>query len=255
MDKVKDYDAIAKAGWKSLLEFGWKASGEEAKLASFSKGIPQLEQVMALQRRKDDLFGGHYSSVDLGAIEKILVGASDDLIKRVAEILKPIDIEQRWFKGLSFAFYEWTRQQRKELNYLIKMHGAHLAWIHERILNQRGSLFGALGGATVEAELRTSATALKDAVELARAYIRLFDALPTRWNRNGKDYSQITSHPYWTDIIRSTMALVDEALSDRSNYRIGSRSKYPILADLLHLAYPWAWVANKANLKLLRGRV
>jgi len=250
METKKDYDAIARAGWERIVSTIWNGCGGEAKLTGHEKGIPQNAHIEALRRMKADLFGGHYSNINRDKLREILIGSSDDLIERVAITLKPVNIEEKWSDGLSFIVYDWTKQQRKTLNKLIKQYGTHLCWLQKQI-DQDGPPLTLV----VKSELQNSAMALKDSVELSRAYIRLFDELPARWNKEGKEYSTITSHPYWNNILKSTMALIDEALSDRSNYRIGSKSRYRILADLLHLAYPWAWVANKATLKLLRGRV
>lgn len=251
MKTPEDYDAIARLWWEGILKLAWEDTGGESALASFSAGIPlqgqEDELFRLLQEQRADLLGSP-PSLDRQGVKNILVGVSADLIERVAIALKPVDIESKWFYGLSYGFFDWTKDRRKSLNNFIKQYGPHMGWIQAQVNQNNSPLPSA-----IRMELQKSGIALYEAVQLAKAYVRLFDELPTRWEKSGKEYSKITGNPYWNDIIRPTLALIDEALKAPNGWRI-SASKHRLLADLLHLAYPWAWGRDEHTLRLLRER-
>jgi hypothetical protein len=244
MDKGKDYDALAKADWESGLIF------ETVILFPLKSREPQSESIKRLYMDNAlESSGDNLSNIEKQVIKKILVDATDDLINRVAIALKPSDIGQKWFVGYNSFLHRWSLPQRKILNHLIKYYGPHLKWLQNQIDKTNPPL-----ERMVKMELQKSATALHDAIELARAHIRIINKLPTKWKQDGTEYSQITRNPYWNSIIQSVKALIDEAREDRNNYRLSDESPYRLLAELLHLAYPWAWKRDNATVKLLRER-
>lgn len=260
----KDYDAIVEVDWKQV-EQDMKTI-MSASLASSLKNdgvfIPP-----ALGRNKagitsDATYEGYSRFVvstefdtsphiSKDEIRKILNGAPDDLIDRVASALMPTDIEKNWQENhYPFMKLKWLRGQLKQLNQLIKQHGFHHKWLQKQLDNKKYPLPHPL-----RTELQTSANALKDSVELARAYIRLFERQKTRWRTNGEEYAQLTRNPYWSTIINAVAALVYETHADRNCFLMSDTSPYRLIADLLHLAYPWVWKNDLNTLKLLRERV
>jgi len=257
MEAGKNYDVFVDAEWKRM----FKMSRELFRKIAVESGLPMPICAIAppgtVQHLEAELFGD-YPWIDRIKIGNILKGASDELISRVASALKPVDIEKYWNGGMPFNNLEWAKSQRKQLNKLIKQYGTHLKWLQKQLDKKSLPLPPA-----VKTEMQKSATALHDAIEIAKAYIRLFDTLNSRWKPDGTDYSQITRNPYWNSIITPVAKLIDEAKAQRTRTSAGTlevnfvadKSRYRLLADLLHLAYPWAWKNDATTLKQLKQRV
>ncbi len=260
----KDYDAIVSEDWKQVeqdlkyiasisLATSLKEKGAyiPPALGNAQSGITSDATYEGFSRFVVSTKFDISPHVDKDSIKKILIGATDVLIDRVAGALMPTNIEKSWREGHGpFLQLEWIRGQLKQLNELIKQHGFHLKWLQKQLDNKKYPL-----PRSIKTELQTSANALKDSIELARAYIRLFGLQRTRWKKDGKEYAQLTSNPYWSGILKDVALLIDEAKADRKNYLLSDISRYRLLAELLHLAYPWVWNRGTSTLKLLRERV
>lgn len=250
-EKEKDYDALVLANWNYMSDLareGFRVSALEAGLRDAS--VSAIAMPGTVQRAEQTAFGD-YPNVDFGEIRKILKGAPDDLIYRVASALKPVDIKKHWNEGsLPYIQQKWARDQKKQLKALNKQYGVHLAWLQKQLEKRTLPL-----PPLVRAEINMSVVSLQDAVELSNAYIRFFGTTEARWKKDGKEYAKITTNPYWIKILKDVAALVDEVLADRNSYLLSDTGRYRLLADLLHLAYPWAWGRDAAALKLLRERI
>lgn len=227
---MKDYDAIARADWEAIDEpirqYLRNATCEIADKNGLKVGaIAAPAGTISLYRAELELLDAAYPEIDHVAIASILKesGIPDEAIEPVCRAITPErNLEKLWADGWPYAKMQLAVKMKNEMNRFLK----HTAGLIER-------------SAAMKPFPRIVANPLHDAVETAKAYVKLLDeeirqngALRT----DNKTQFRTRHHPAWKKIYSAVAAVV---LRYTAYY--DSKSPYTITARLMAAAYPWYW--------------
>lgn len=227
---MKDYDAIVRADWDSIdvqiRQYLRNATREIAESAGLKVGaIAAPAGTVSVYRAEIELLDAAYPEIDHAAIASILKesGIPDEAVEPVCKAITPArDLEKLWADGWPYAKLQLAVKMKNNLNDFLK---------HTTGLIVHSVAMKTFPGIVVNS--------LQDAVESAKAYVKLLDSeIQQNGGLRTDNKTQFTTkhHPAWKQIYSAVVRIIIEY---HSYY--GSKSPYSMTARLMAAAYPWYW--------------